>query len=289
VLNLLVGGLVVAALYALVGFAWVLLMRTTGILNLASGPQLALCAFIFSELATTLHLPWAVVIPGMLLSLLVLAVLTHGLVFRQLTGRSEFALVVATLGLASILQGVQDLIWGSEARIVRAPSSDFVVSWPGGVTSTIDRLAGIAVAALVLAGAVAFFRYARTGIQMRAATEDPVLASQGAIHVDAVYIWGWFLALVAATLAGILFSYQNALTFEGLNSLGLVGMAPALVGGLTSIKGVIPGALIVGLSETFAVHWFGGSIQDVAPWLVILVVLMLRPQGLFGERRVERV
>lgn len=288
-MSLIVGALVLSSIYALVGFAWVLLRRTTGILNLATGAQLAFGAFIFNQYATSWDLPWPVVVLGTLATVAVLGAVTHLVIFRKLSGQPEFALVVATLGLASVMKGISSLTWGTEARVMREPVESQVVNLGGDVSTTLYGLFGVVAAFIVFGAAWAFFRYSTTGIRMRAAAENPVLAAQGGVAVDWVYVLGWAMALTAAAVAGIMYAYQTALSFHGVDALGLRGIAPALIGGLTSIKGVIPGAIIVGLAETFGVKWLGGSAQDVAAWVVILVVLLIRPQGLFGEKQVQRV
>jgi branched-chain amino acid transport system permease protein len=289
VLDLLVGALVLSAIYALVGFAWVLLRRTNGILNLATGAQLALGAYIFNQYATAWHLPWAVVVLGTFASLAALGAVTHWVVFRKMSGQPEFALVVATLGLATALKGLLSLVWGTEPRVMREPIASKVVTIAGDASTTVYALVGLAAALLVFAAAYAFFRFSTTGIRMRAAAENPVLSAQGGIAVDWVYVLGWAMALTVAAIAGIVYAYQTALSFQGLDALGMRGLAPALVGGLTSVLGVIPGALIVGCAETFGVKLFGGQVQDVTAWVVILVVLLIRPEGLFGEKQVQRV
>jgi branched-chain amino acid transport system permease protein len=191
--------------------------------------------------------------------------------------------------LASVLKGISSLTWGTSASIMREPFADTLVHVTGDATTTTYGLLGCGAALVVFGLAFAFFRFSNLGVQMRAAAENPVLAAQGKIAVDWVYVLGWAIALTVAAIAGVVYSYETALSFHGVETLGLRGIAPALVGGLTSIKGVIPGALIVGLAETFGVKLFGGPAQDVTAWAVILVVLLIRPQGLFGEKRVERV
>jgi branched-chain amino acid transport system permease protein len=289
VLDLLVGALVLSAIYALVGFAWVLLRRTNGILNLATGAQLALGAYIFNQYATAWRLSWPVVVLGTLASIAVLGAVMHWVVFRKMAGQPEFAVVVATLGLATALKGLLSLVWGTEPRVMREPIASKVVTIAGDASTTVYGLVGLAAALLVFAAAYGFFRFSTTGIRMRAAAENPVLSVQGGIAVDWVYVLGWAMALTVATIAGVVYAYQTALSFQGVDALGLRGIAPALVGGLTSVLGVIPGALIVGYAETFGVKLFGGQVQDLAAWVVILVVLLIRPEGLFGEKQVQRV
>jgi branched-chain amino acid transport system permease protein len=124
---------------------------------------------------------------------------------------------------------------------------------------------------------------------MRVTAEDPILAAQSGVRVDRVYIVGWWIAITVASLAGILYAYNTALSPGIGDSLGLRGIAPALVGGLDSVKGVIPGALLVALAEVLGVRLLGGEMQDVTAWLVILVVLLIKPNGLFGSSSVIRV
>lgn len=288
-LNLIFAAVVLSGLYSLIGFAWVLLARTTGVLNLATGAYIALGAYVYNQFATTWHLSWPLVVLGTLAVIAAIAAATQMVVFRRLAGQQEFVLVIATLGLAAVLKGGSSLIWGQQARLMRSPIHDKPLQLSGGIHTTTYGIIGLIAAIIVLALATAVFRFSGIGVRMRAAAENPVLAAQGRIRIDQVYIVGWFMALTAATIAGIIFAYETALSYPGLESLGLRGIAPALVGGLTSIKGVVPGAVIVALAETLGVHWFGGSASDVAAWLIIFLVLMIRPAGLFGERRVERV
>jgi branched-chain amino acid transport system permease protein len=226
---------------------------------------------------------------GTVLTLFAMAGLTHMAVFRRLAGQPEFTLVIATLGLAAIIKGATSITWGGEARLMRSPIEDEPLSLAGGINTTTYGIIGIIVAILFLSLALSYFRFSTTGVRMQAAAENPILAALGRIRIDRMYILGWFMALSAATTAGILFSYQTALTYQGLETIGLRGVAPALVGGLTSIKGIVPGAFIVAAAEILGVHWFGGEASHVAAWVVVFIVLMIRPYGLFGSQRVERV
>lgn len=286
--DLLAGAVILSGVYALVAFAWVLLNRTNAIPNLALGAQLAAGAFIYNHLATNWQWPWWLTVLGMLASLVVISWVMHYVIFGRMVGQPIFTLVIATLALASIMRGIISLLWGTEARVMREPIANRVVELPLGISATNYALFGLLFTVVILIGSAAFFRWSTTGIQMRAAAENPVLAAQSRIPVDRVYVIGWFISLIIAALAGIFYSYLNVLSYEAVDSIGLRGIAPALVGGLTSVAGVVPGALIVAIGETFGVHFFGGSAQDVAGWLIVLIVLMVRPTGLFGERRIER-
>ncbi len=288
-LNLIFAAIVLSGLYSLIGFAWVLLVKTTGVLNLATGAYIALGAYIYNQLATSWNLSWPLVVVGTLAIIAAIAAVTQLVVFHRLAGQPQFALAIVTFGLAAIIEGGSSIIWGDSPRLMRAPIPDKPLALPGGIQTTTYSIIGLIAAIIVLALATLIFQFSEIGVRMRAAAENPVLAAQGRIRIDQVYILGWFMALAAGTIAGIIFAYETALSYPGLESLGLRGIAPALVGGLTSVKGIVPGAIIVALAETLGAYWFGASAPDVAAWLVVFFVLMVRPTGLFGERHVERV
>lgn len=288
-MDILVGTLLLASLYALVAFAWVLMFKTTGILNLATGAHMAIGAYLFDTFATHWNLPWVLAVPGWLASGLAIAWVTQMGLFRRLAGQPEFVLVIATLGLASLLKGVTSLSWGTESKLMREPFPEAYFSLPGGATITSYGIATIVVTAAVFIVSAWFFQRTKTGVEMRVTAEDPILAAQSGVRVDRVYIVGWWIAITIASLAGILYAYNTALSPGIGDSLGLRGIAPALVGGLDSVKGVIPGALLVALAEVLGVRLLGGQMQDVTAWLVILVVLLIKPNGLFGSSSVIRV
>jgi branched-chain amino acid transport system permease protein len=135
---------------------------------------------------------------------------------------------------------------------------------------------------------MAFMRLSKRGVQMRATAENPVLASQRGINVDMIFVIAFAVAVAAATLAGISFSYSNVLA-PSIAALGLRGLAPALVGGMDSIGGALIGSVVVAFIETAAVTQWGGDIKDMAAFLVLLVALAVRPHGLFGTPEIRRV
>lgn len=288
-MDIVVGTLLLASMYALVAFAWVLMFKTTGILNLATGAQLAIGAYLFDTFASRWDLPWAITIVGWLVSGLVIAAITQLTLFRRLAGQPEFVLVVATLGLASLLKGVMSIVWGSESRLMREPFPDTLYFLPGDTVVTSYGLATVVVAILVFALSAVFFSKTKIGVEMRVTAENAILAAQSGIRVDRIYIMGWWMAVSVASLAGILYAYNTALSPGIGDALGLRGIAPALVGGLDSLRGVVIGALVVAFAEVVGVRFLGGQMQDVTAWLVILVVLLIKPNGIFGSASVERV
>ena len=288
-MDILVGTMLLASTYALVAFAWVLMFKTTGILNLATGAHLAIGAYLFDTFATHWELPWVLTIVGWLASGLVISWITQMGLFRRLAGQPEFVLVIATLGLASLLKGVLSLTWGTDSRLIREPFRDEFYILPGDAVISAFGISTIVVAAIVFLLSALFFTRTKIGVEMRATAENAVLAAQSGIRVDRIYIIGWWIAFSIASLAGVLYAYNTALSPNMGDALGLRGIAPALVGGLDSVRGVIPGALIVAFAEVVGVRLLGGQMQDVTAWIVILVVLLIRPNGLLGSGEVKRV
>jgi branched-chain amino acid transport system permease protein len=286
---LLVDSISVAGVYALSALSWVLLYRTTRLLNLATGQLLLLGTYLFVWFAS--QLGWPVPL-GVLASAVLIAAIGAGIYYvllRRLAGQGEFVIVILTLGLAAIVTSLTTLIWGNSDRILPTFITNRLYRLPFHAVITINDIC-VAVLAVVLIGiATLLIDHLPIGLSMRAAAEHPVLASQTGIRVNRVLALGWALSLVAATLSGIAFSYVNVLSPGISEDLGLLGLAPAFIGGLDSIPGALVGGVVVALFQTFGGAWLGGASQDAVAWVLMLVFLLVRPQGILGSKRVERV
>lgn len=286
--DLCVSSLVLSGVYTLVGLAWVMVFRATGVLNFATGQVMLVGAYIFYSLSVRLGLPFGVSLLGALLLIALTGALCYYLLLRPVAGQPVFAQIILTLGLATVLWNATTITWGTETRMLAPPFPERVWALPGGAFLSSTGLAVLAAALAGLAALLLFLRFSRLGIQMRAAAEKPLLAGQSGIPINRIFALGWALAAAAGTLGGIGFAHLNVLGYPLLD-LGLRGMAPALVGGLDSVRGVLPGAVIVALAETLAVAFLGGDAQDAAAFTVLLVMLAMRPHGLFGTPEVRRV
>jgi branched-chain amino acid transport system permease protein len=207
---------------------------------------------------------------------------------KPLAGRPVFSQIIVTFGLAVVMASVVSIIWGNQSSALASPVPKHLFYVPGGaVLTSLDAV--IIVAALVFFALVlVFLRFSRLGRQMRAAAESPLLASQTGIDINKVFRLSWMLAGVAMALGGVGAAYLT-LVSNNLVELGLRGIAPALLGGLDDIRGVIVGAIVIALAEVLSAVYFGGGVQEVVPFLAILVVLAIRPYGLFGSAEVRRV
>jgi branched-chain amino acid transport system permease protein len=286
---LLVDSISVAGVYALSALSWVLLYRTTRLLNLATGQLLLLGTYLFVLFASQLGWPVPVGVLTSCIAIAFIGIAIYYVMIKRLAGQSEFVIVILTLGVAAIVTSLTTLFWGNSDRVLPNFVDNHIYRLPYHSTITTYDI-GVAVLAVVSIGiATLFIDHLPIGLSMRAAAEHPVLASQTGIRVNRVLALGWALSLIAATLSGIAFSYVNILSPGISEDLGLLGLAPAFIGGLDSIPGALLGGVVVALFQTFSGSWWGGASQDAVAWVLMLVFLLVRPQGLLGSKRVERV
>jgi branched-chain amino acid transport system permease protein len=282
---------VIASLYALLGAGYVLIYRATRVLNLAQGDLMTLGGYFLFALAAGVAGAPAVAVP-LAAGLSALAgYLIYRLLMRPMAGHPIFAAVLLTVALGILLRAAIVMLATDRIRhpLPLLGGANPPRPLPGGaVVSTFD-LVTVATAAALFAALFLFLRLSPLGIRMRAAGEKPLLAAQRGIDFHLVFAVAWALASFAGALAGIL--YANNVRLEpSLGVLGLKAFAAALVGGLDSLAGVIPGALVVAAVEVLSVRYGNPLLSDVSPFLCLLAMLLVRPWGLFGTREeLERV
>lgn len=284
----LIGGASLGGTYALIGLGLVLAFRATATFNFAHGQLMLLPAFIVAKWQMSGTAPLGVAILFGLVVVAAVSVVFYLGVLQKLTGLPHFMGVIATLGLAAVLDGVMALQFGS---------TQYTISIPGLPTGVVTIFgARISAVSLVLTGATlvlaivvaTVLRTTRFGTQIRAAGQDPVLASQGGISVKRLYMVSWALAGVLAAVAGLSYGATNVVSASMVN-LALLAFPAILLGGLDSIEGAVVGGILVGVMQGFVATYLGGQLSDVATYLVLLVVLLVRPTGLFGTAEVTRV
>ncbi|MCL5265348.1 MAG: branched-chain amino acid ABC transporter permease [Chloroflexi bacterium] len=282
---------VLASTYALLAAGYVLIYRASRVLNLAHGELMMLAAYLAFSIATVLPKQSLAVIPLTLLLAALIGVGIYYLFIRPMAGRPLFSAVLVTVAMGIVIQGLVVLVWTPRVQYL-AVLLDIVNQShqlaPGGAISTLD-IASIVVALALFAALAAFFRYTRIGLLMRAAAENPLLLAQRGIDFHRLYAIAWGLAIGTAAVAGVLYTTTNRL--EGTVALiGLKAFPVALVGGLGSLAGALPAALLVALAEVTAIQYVDPLLSNVAPFVVLLAALLLRPWGLFGTpEELERV
>ena len=281
-LGLLSGGVI-----ALVALSFVLIYKGTGVVNFAVGEVMMLGAYLYYASAVTFELPpWLSFLIAMGV-IAALAVAIERAVLRPLSGQPAVAILMATIGLASIIHGGVEAVWGGDtysppALLPRTPILMGDILIPGAA------LGNFAVAALLIGGFLAFFRYSKTGIALRATASDPVTAATLGININYSQRLTWVLSGLVGTVAGVLIASSAGLS-PLLAAAALGVLAAIILGGMDSVLGAIVASLIVGWVEALGAGYLGGKSRDVVPYVVVLAVLVVRPYGLFGTRGIERL
>jgi branched-chain amino acid transport system permease protein len=284
---LLGSGLVIGATYGLVGMGFAIIYKATGVVNFAQGELLMLTAYIAFSLTQGLSLSFFPLLLATLPIAMALGVLLERIFIRPMLGEPAFSIVMVTVGLAVILRGLTIMIWGPDPHEFPIGLSAKVVH-VGPVPFYPVQLYALGSLGLATAGAWAFFRFTRLGIAMRAVAANEAAALLMGIRVDRIHMLAWSFSAAIAALAGVLFGAMfklgPTLWFEGLRSFPAV-----ILGGLDSVLGAALGGLIVGVIENMAQGYLGQGLREIAGFVVIVLILMVRPYGLFGDRQIERV
>ena len=288
---LLANGLLVGSMYALVALGFVLIYKATDAINFAQGEFVMFAGFLAAGATNLAGFPWWI---SALLAILGMVVFAFGLervVLRPLLGRPIIAVIMATLGLGFVLRGVATLAFGGGTQTVPLPVSDSPLLLGPLILPPIELVG--AVVSLAFLGVFGwFFLKSRIGVAMRAVADSQQVAMAMGINVQRYFALAWALAGIVSALGGVLWGAMLGVD----NQLALVGLKvfPVMIlGGLDSILGAVVGGLIIGVVESLSAGFLdplvGGGTKDFIPYLLMIAVLMARPEGIFGRRRIERV
>ena len=284
----LIGGVSLGAIYAVIALGFVLVYKSTGVLNLAQGEFVMLGAYFsvtfLVALGLNLFLGLAVVVAVML----VFGLFVHYGIMRRMVGQGFFAIVLATIGIAEMIKGLLGIFYGhtERGRLAALPQGTFEI---GGATVRYVDMIVLGVVTLCVLAFFAFFQYTRRGLHIRAVADDIEAAAAMGIDPDKVYAMTWAAALAMAGLGGLLLGHYASFIDKGLAALGLRAFPAAVVGGLTSLGGSIVGGLVVGVIEQFAGGYLGTKWREPVAFSIMIVVLLVRPTGLWGRKDLERV
>ena len=292
--EVLVGGLLAGTMYSLVALGFVLIYKASATFNFAQGAMVffAVLSFVgFMELGLPFFLAFLVTIGLMVL----VGLSTERLVLRPLMNQSEDTLLMATIGLGYVLEGLAQAAWGVEVRRLDLGIGDFPVPWIADnlklFISALDIFAGL-VAALMIIGLFLLFKYTKIGLGLRAVADDAGAASSIGIPLKHIMLLVWSAAGVVALVAGCMWGARAGVQFA-LVDLALKALPVLIIGGFSSIPGAIVGGLIIGavekVLEVYIGPFFGGAIEGWAPYVLAIFFLLYRPEGLFGEKIIRRV
>jgi len=288
-MQMLLSGLSMGSIYALVALGFVLIYKATSILNLAQGEFLMVGAYICLSITLDFGLNFIASFMLTMVFSVILGLAVERLVLRPLIGEPIISVIMVTLGLTYILRGLVIMIWGNDIRQFNIFPEQPVDFW--GVKLTYLYLYSLGISLILLTVFAIFFKYARTGIFMRAVADHQTAAQSMGISVKGVFAMSWCIAAVVSSIGGILVGNIAGVGVD-LSYIGLKVLPAVILGGLDSILGAIIGGLIVGVLEFLSAGYLDPyipAINEVFPFIVLVLVLMIKPYGLFGIEEIERV
>ncbi len=286
VIQLIVSGLLVGGVYAFIALGIVLVFKATGVFNFAAGHLMALGAFLATLIIVQIGLPiWAGIIGAVLISAII-GILVERLALRPLIGQPHMSALMATLALAYFVQGLMLAIWEGKVHIL--PRFMPEQSIEAGVVIDAELLFPFIISMVLFGGFVLFFSKSKIGLGMRATAEDHYLAQLKGIDVRFIFAVTWAIAVALGTVAGILLAHRLGVSIQ-LAFVGFKVIPVVLLGGLDSIAGAVIGGLIIGVVERLTAGFLDPWLTNISPFIVLLTVITIRPEGLFGQKRIERV
>jgi branched-chain amino acid transport system permease protein len=288
-LQLLVNGISLGFLYALSALGFVMIFKSSSILNFAHGELLAIGAFLFLVLVAWARLPIVLAFAFTLIGSFSLGFVIERFFLRPLIGEALIEVIMLTVGLAIMFKGLLLFIFGGDIH-------DYPDFLPEGLTlnwGTIQipsvYVASFIVGILFLILFGFFFKYSSQGIYMRSVADNQPAALSLGVHVKRVFALSWAIAALVCAMSGIVLGIINGVNVHELSSIGLKVFPVVILGGLDSIGGAIIGGIIIGLLETFTGGYLSTSLREVIPYIVLVFILMVKPYGLFGLVEIERV
>jgi branched-chain amino acid transport system permease protein len=294
-LEVLIGGLLSGVMYSLVALGFVLIFKASGVFNFAQGAMVFFAAITFVGLQKEYGIDFWLALPLTLAAMVVLGLLIERVVLRPLVNQPQITLFMATIGLTFFIEGLAQLMWGANVRGLELGLQDEPIQWvtdKTGMSISKFDLVAAAVAAVLVTSLALFFNRTRIGRALRAVADDHQAALAVGIPLQQIWAIVWGVAGAVALVAGLLWGARNgvqyALTFVALKALPVL-----ILGGFDSIPGAIVGGLIIGASEKLAEVYLGpfvgGGIESWFPYVLALAFLLIRPEGLFGEKIIRRI
>jgi len=287
--QILINGLSIGFLYALAALGFVMIFKSSSVLNFAHGELMAIGAFIFLVLSTWAKLPIWLAFLITLAGSFSLGFIIERFFLRPLIGEALIEVIMLTVGLAIMFKGIMLFIFGGDIH-------SYVEFLPQALTFHLGAIevSGVYVATfivgLIFLGLFGFFfKYSSQGIYMRSVADNQPAAMALGVHVRRVFAMSWAIAALVCAMSGIVLGIINGINVHEVSAIGLKVFPVVILGGLDSIGGAILGGLIIGLLETFTGGYISSGLREVVPYIVLIIILMIKPYGLFGLVEIERV
>lgn len=289
--QLIVTGLVLGSVYALVALGFVLIYKSTSVLNFAQGELLMFGAYICLALTVELHIPF---VWSFLLTLafsFVFGLLLERAILRPMIGESIISVIMITIALSEVMRSLIQIAWGTETKVFPPIFSDEPIYFFGLFVAEIHLYClAFALICVILFGL--FFKFSSAGLAMRVTAFDQQVAQTMGINIKRIFALAWAISAIVSSIGGIILGNINGIN-NALAAMGLKVFPCVILGGLDSIIGAIVGGFIIGILENIAGGYLdpilGGGVKELAPFVFLVVILMIRPYGLFGKKLVERL
>ena len=291
-LQLVVTGAALGMVYALIAIGFVIILKCSQAFNIAQGHFVMIGGYLGYTFLVMFNLPiWASLVLAILVAM-VMGLVIERLTLRPLVGQPEVAVIMMTIALASMLEGVATLVWGGQYKTYHGVLPSFTLKL-GEISVPPESLIGLVVSLITVTILWLFFNYTKFGLAMRATAEDLKVVQSLGIKATSVYAVSWMIASVVGVVGGILLGAVSGATVA-LSQIGLKAFAVVLLGGVNSIGGAILAGIILGVLENVAAGYLdpllpGGGLANVFPFIAIIIVLVFRPHGLFGLASIERI
>ncbi len=291
-LQLVISGLVVGSIYSLVALGFVIIYKATKVVNFAQGELVMAGAYVCFALTVQAQLPFLVSFIMTLLFSVVLGLCIERLVLRPLIGESAISVIMVTIGLSSVLKSLVQLFWGTQIKVFPPvlPTEPVMIA---GLPVAPVYVAAFALSIILFLIFSAFFKYSRLGVAMRATAFDQQAAASMGVSIKNIFALSWCVAAVVSSIGGVILGNINGINSQ-LGHLGLKVFPAVILGGLDSLLGAALGGLIIGVLENVcdgvAKEFLNlGGFREVAAFIFLVIILMIKPYGLFGTREIERV
>lgn len=291
-LQLAVTGLALGMVYALVALGFVIILKCSHTFNIAQGHFVMIGGYLGYTFLVPFGLPIWAALALTILTAIGMGLLIERLALRPLIGQPDLAVIMMTIALATVLEGLATLIWGAEYKTYHGLLPTLNLKW-GDISIPPESMIGLMVSLFCVILLLILFRYTKIGLAMRATADDLQVVQSMGIKATSVYAASWIIACVVGVIGGILLGGVSGISVH-LAEIGLKAFAVVLLGGVNSIGGAIVAGIILGVLENVAAGYLdpllpGGGLANIFPFVIMIIVLIFRPHGLFGLVRIERI
>jgi branched-chain amino acid transport system permease protein len=295
-LQLVFAGVVQGCIYALIGLGFSIIFKASEVINFAQGELLLVGAYVVSSGMFEWHLPFLLAVVLGIIATVVIGLLFERLVLRRMIGRPVFSILMITIGLDIVLRTAVSVRWSSKPIPAASPFDINSGINSGGIHFGTNDLWTIAVTIIVCAALFYFFRYTKYGLAMRATALDQEAALAVGINIRTIYALAWSIAAGIATIGGVFLAIDSSAITPTFGSAALLAFPAIILGGLDSVSGAVVGGLLIGITqiltagyESHVTNILGAGFHEITPYLIMILVLLIRPYGLFGTAKVERI